>query len=277
MLNEPCDLTGKVVLVVGGRGYVGRHCCAAMRRQGASVHAADIAEASTAARAQGDVAQDERIRQWDVDVTEPGSVDALVNNVLESDGRVDVLVYAATAKPADFYKPYPDCSLDGWRTLLQVELDGLFLVTQRVAPVMQEAGGGSIICMGSIYGVVGNDQRIYEDSNLASLYGEERGEKPKRVYSHAGYAAAKGAAVAMTRYLAAYYGQDGIRVNCISPGGIEHAGENEAFVQRYAERTPLRRKARLDEVSGAVLYLASDAAGYVSGHNLVVDGGWTAW
>jgi len=142
---------------------------------------------------------------------------------------------------------------------------------------MESRGSGSIVFIASIYGIVGNDQRIYEGANLAQIYAGVGANGPKRIFGYAGYAAAKGAVISLTRYLAAYWGERGIRVNCISPGGVAHPKENEEFVRRYSERVPLGRKAGLDEITGAVVYLASDASSYVTGHNLVVDGGWTAW
>jgi len=275
-VTTPFDLSGRGALVVGGRGFLGRRFASALADAGATVHAADRAEASRAARTDASTGDDARVRQHDVDVVDPASVDACVSAVAAAGGRVDVLVYSVTAKPADFYQAFTDCSLEGWRTILRAELDGLFVVAQRVGRVMERDGrGGSMIFLSSIYGVVGNDQRIYEGSNLPELYaGVAAGT---RQFAHAGYAAAKGGVIALTRFLAAYWGDRGIRVNCISPGGVAHSGESETFVRRYSERAPLGRKARPDEIDGAVVFLASDASSYVTGHNLVVDGGWTAW
>ncbi len=141
---------------------------------------------------------------------------------------------------------------------------------------METQKKGSMIFLSSIYGVVGNDQRIYQGANLAELYAGQTGA-PKQLYAHPGYATSKGAVISLTRFLAAYWGNTGIRVNCISPGGLAHPGENEEFVKRYSQHVPLGRKAGLNEIDGAVVYLASDAASYVTGHNLIVDGGWTIW
>jgi NAD(P)-dependent dehydrogenase (short-subunit alcohol dehydrogenase family) len=201
----------------------------------------------------------------------------LVESIVAEASQIDILVYSATTKPEDFYQPFTECSLEGWQTLLRIELDGLFLVAQQVGRVMESMGHGSIIFLASIYGIVGNDQRIYEGANLADLYIDVGESPPKRIYSHAAYAAAKGAVISMTRFLAAYWGRYGIRVNCISPGGLAHPEENEEFVRRYSERVPLGRKAGLDEISDTVVYLASDASSYITGHNLVIDGGLTAW
>jgi NAD(P)-dependent dehydrogenase (short-subunit alcohol dehydrogenase family) len=273
MTPSPFDLTGKTALVIGGRGYLGRHVTAALAAHGAHVVSADLAESSRAAvRADAAIesgANDQRI----VDVTIASSVDTLVADVLTTYGGIDILVYAVTTKPADFYRPFAECSLEGWQSILHAELDGAFLTTQRVGAAM-EARGGSIVLLGSIYGVVGNDQRLYEEANLAEVYGQG---SETRTYAHAGYATAKGAIVAFTRFLAAYWGHRQIRVNCVSPGGVSHPAENDAFVRRYADRTPLGRKAEPDDVASAIVYLASDAAKYVTGHNLLVDGGWTCW
>jgi NAD(P)-dependent dehydrogenase (short-subunit alcohol dehydrogenase family) len=200
----------------------------------------------------------------------------MIEQVSAAATRIDVLVYSVTAKPKDFYVPFTECSLEGWQLVLRAELDGLFLVAQSAGKIMERAGAGSMIFLSSIYGIVGNDQHIYEGSNLRELYLGDTSET-KQVYAHPVYAAAKGAVISLTRFLAAYWGDYNIRVNCISPGGLAHPGENEEFLKRYSARVPLGRKGGLDDVSGAVVYLASDAANYVTGHNLVVDGGWTAW
>ena len=137
---------------------------------------------------------------------------------------------------------------------------------------------GNMVFISSIYGVVGNDQRIYRGSNLAELYADSDSEtKREQVYSHSVYPVVKGGIISFARYLSAYWGDKNIRVNCISPGGVYHEGENENFLKKYSEKVPLGRKAEVSEVSGAVVFLASDLAGYITGHNLIIDGGWTSW
>lgn len=277
MIKEKFDLNGKNALVVGGRGFLGRRFSAALAEFGAKVFSADLVEPSlAAARDSSIVASDQTIKQFNCDVTDPASVKRMVEEVSAAAERIDVLVYSVTAKPKDFYVPFTECSLEGWQLVLRAELDGLFLVTQSVGKIMERAGGGSMIFLSSIYGIVGNDQHIYEGSNLRELYLGDTSET-KQVYAHPVYAAAKGAVISLTRFLAAYWGDNNIRVNCVSPGGLAHPGENEEFLKRYSEHVPLGRKGGLDDVSGAVVYLASDASSYVTGHNLVVDGGWTAW
>ena len=272
------DLSQKTALVVGGRGFLGQRFSKVLAESGAQVFAADLPDLSPAA-ASDYLAPDqlENVTQLNVDVSDPQAVRSVVGQVLAIASRIDVLLYCVTAKPQDFYKPFTECSLEGWQLVLNVELDGLFLMTQEVGKVMEQQRSGSIIFLSSIYGIVGNDQRIYQGANLPQLYAGARSDEPKKIYSHAVYAAAKGAVISLTRYLAAYWGDHNIRVNCISPGGLAHPGENEEFIARYSERVPLGRKAGLDEINGAIVFLASDEASYITGHNLVVDGGWTAW
>ena len=277
MSKDRFGLKSKIALVVGGRGYLGRNFCASLADSGAYVYSADLPFESPASRGAAAIKSDDNIKQVQVDVTDPASVKKLVDGIITEKAQIDILVYSVSTKCKDFFKAYTDCSLEGWQEVMKAELDGMFLCTQQVGKRMEEAKKGSIILLSSIYGVVGNDQRIYEGSNLVDVYGKEEADKPKRIYAHASYAAAKGAHISMARYLAAYWGSHGIRVNCVSPGGVAHKDENEAFVKKYCDRVPMGRKANIDDITGAVIYLASDAASYVSGHNLIVDGGWTAW
>jgi len=271
------DLDNKVILVVGGRGYLGRNFCSHLKGQKAIVISADLERKSKAASI---LTEDECggsvVIQKNVDITNQNSVKLLIEEIISEFGRIDCLVFGVTDKPKDFYSPYTECSLEGWQSVIRVELDGVFLVTQEVGRVMERQKSGSIILVSSIYGVVGNDQRIYEGANLDDLYADG-GATKKQIYSHSVYPVVKGALISLARYLAAYWGHLNIRVNCVSPGGVKHEGENNTFVKKYSEKVPLGRKADLREISGAVVYLASDESSYVTGHNLIVDGGWTIW
>ena len=270
------DLKEKVILVVGGRGYLGRDFCYYLNKQNATVISADLKKSSKAALKSNDKKSQSGVIQLDIDVTDKDSVSQVVNKIVKEYGRVDVLVFSVTAKPKDFYLPYTECSLEGWQSVIHAELDGVFLVTQKVGQAMETQQNGSIILLSSMYGVVGNDQRIYQDSNLDSLYADNESGK-RQIYSHSVYPTVKGGVISLTRYLAAYWGESNIRVNCISPGGIAHAGENDAFVAKYSARVPLGRKGNLNEISPSIVYLASDESSYITGQNLIIDGGWTAW
>jgi len=271
------ELEDKVVLVVGGRGYLGRSFCQKLRLQSAIVISADLPVLSRAASESDFDQKFNDIEQIDIDVTNKDSVCSSIDFVLKKYGRIDTLIYSVTSKPHDFYLPFTECSLEGWQSVINSELDGLFLVVQKVGRFMEGKSSGNIILISSIYGVVGNDQRIYENSNLDELYIEQDASKDKQIFSHSVYPVVKGGIISLTRYLAAYWGKYNIRVNCISPGGIYHKGENEEFIKKYSERVPLGRKANVDEISGSVVYLSSDEASYITGQNLIIDGGWTAW
>ena len=180
-------------------------------------------------------------------------------------------------KGDDFYLPFEEVSLEGWEVGLLGNLTIPFLTIQTFIPTMKKNKSGSIINIASHYGLVGNDQSIYEGANLNKVYTKGDKENKTRIYSHGVYNAAKGGLINFTRYLSAYYGKYNIRVNCISPGGIYNKDENEIFLEKYAKKVPLGRKAKPCEINGALILLASDASSYITGHNLVVDGGYTIW
>ena len=269
-------LDNKVVVLIGGNGYLGRNFAKAILEYGGILYSCDM-----------DITENKDIKElkekysdkfylYKVDCTKKDEIQALKNFIFDNDGRVDVLINSVTMKGADFYLPFEEVSLEGWNIGLLGNLTIPFLTIQSFIPVMVRQQKGSIINIASHYGIVGNDQRIYEGSNLHKIYVKDHPEL-KCVYSHGVYNAAKGGLINFTRYLAAYYGKDNIRVNCISPGGIYQENENEIFFKKYSEKTPLGRKAKPDEINGAVIFLASDASTYVTGHNLVVDGGYTIW
>lgn len=263
------DLSGKVALVTGAGGLLGIEHCRALADAGARVVAADVdaTSAETVASEIGDA-----VRAAMLDVTDPGSATAALADVLATEGRLDVLVNNAAIndkfedprQAADLsrFEHYP---IEQWRRSVEVNLTGVFVCCQAFGTHLAEAGGGSIINIASTYGMVGPDQSIYRT---------ESGEQP--FFKPPAYSATKGGVIALTRFLASYWGEAGVRVNTLSPGGVE-AGQDDWFVTQYSRRTPLGRMATPTDYRGAVVYLASDASRYMTGANLVVDGGWTAW
>lgn len=269
-------LDGKVVVLIGGNGYLGRNFSKAILEYGGILHSCDIddTEYEDIKELKGEYPKKFHIHR--VDCTKKNEIDAVKKLIFNRERRVDVLINSATMKGSDFYLPFEEASLEGWNIGLLGNLTIPFLTVQTFIPIMVRQRKGSIINIASHYGIVGNDQRIYEGSNLHKVYVKDH-PKIKQVYSHGVYNAAKGGLISFTRYLAAYYGKYNIRVNCISPGGVYHENENKTFVKKYSEKTPLGRKANPDEINGAVIFLASDASTYITGHNLVVDGGYTIW
>ncbi len=268
-------LEGKVALVTGGAGLLGREFCRTLAEAGASVAVIDRDEAAAAAAARALSAQGYAVRAYPADITDPQAVRGLVASVLETWGRVDVLVNSAALDPkfdpealAKGITPgrFEDYPLAQWQAALNVNLTGAFLMTQAaVRPMLEQGKRGSIINICSTYGLNGPDQRIYLKAD-----GQRVAYKP--VY----YTVTKAGILGFTKYLAAYYAGTEIRVNALTPGGVFN-NHDEDFVRNYAARTILGRMARQDEMNGALLFLASDASSYMTGANLIVDGGWTAW
>jgi NAD(P)-dependent dehydrogenase (short-subunit alcohol dehydrogenase family) len=190
--------------------------------------------------------------------------------VVSDFGKIDILHNNAASKSDDlnaYFSPFENYSLHEWRKVMSVNIDGMFLMAQSVGNQMIKQGqGGSIIQTASIYGVAAPDQRIYEGS---SFLGRE-------INTPAVYSASKAAVIGLTKYLATYWAEKGIRVNTLSPGGTE-SGQNKEFNNRYSARVPLGRMANANEMVGALIYLASDASSYVTGQNLIVDGGLNSW
>lgn len=267
------SLDGRVAVVTGALGLLGRNHCAALAGAGAHVVVCDldesgcVAAAAALARTSGRTALGARL-----DVTSAESIGALRDRILREFGRIDVLVNNAAindmfenptaAAELSKFENYP---LDLWRRSFDVNVTGVFLCSQVLGAEMAKRGSGSIINIASTYGLVGPDQSLYRKPDGTQSF-----------YKSAAYPATKGAVIAFTRFLAAYWGSAGVRVNTLSPGGVENE-QDEFFVRNYAARTPLGRMAEPDDYMGAVVFLASDASRYMSGANLVVDGGWTAW
>jgi NAD(P)-dependent dehydrogenase (short-subunit alcohol dehydrogenase family) len=255
------DLTGKVVVVTGGAGLIGGELARGLSDHGASVFIAEVdskrADQTCAALSN----QDRDLRAVGLDVTNIDSISACIDNVLrQSNGNVDTWINCAYPKTKDWGSALEAIPAESWRKNVDGQLNGYCFCCQKVAEQMKKQGKGSIINFASTYGMVGPDFSIYEGTEMTMP---------------AAYAAIKGGIINFTRYLAAYYGAHGVRANSISPGGVFDHQPN-TFVKKYSEKTPLKRMANESDFTGAAVYLASDASSYVTGHNLVVDGGWTA-
>jgi NAD(P)-dependent dehydrogenase (short-subunit alcohol dehydrogenase family) len=282
-LPELFNLTGRVAVVTGGAGLLGAEFCQTLAAAGAYVVIADLDGA--AARALADAINSVVINRVNrrstalaigTDVTSAESVQRMVETTLDAFGRLDILVNSAALDPkfdpqslesveADLRSGrFEDYPLEAWNEAIAVNLTGAFLCCQAAARAMLSQGGGVMINLSSIYGLAGPDQRMYQRLGKPI--------KLKPVF----YSVTKWGILGLTQYLATYYAGKNIRVNAISPGGV-YNGHDEAFIQAYSARAVLGRMARKDEMNGALLFLASDASSYMTGANLIVDGGWTAW
>jgi NAD(P)-dependent dehydrogenase (short-subunit alcohol dehydrogenase family) len=273
-IQEKFDLTGRVAVVTGGVGLLGAEFCRTLAEGGAAVAVVDLNAAASQAVVDSLTSSGYRALSVPADITRPDSVNTLVDQVLSAFGRIDVLVNSAALDPK--FDPdavnkgitpgaFEDYPLDLWNSALNVNLTGMFLMTQAcVKPMIELGKKGSIINICSTYGLNGPDQRIYVKEGKRVAF--------KPVY----YTVTKAGVMGFTKYLAAYYAETEIRVNALTPGGVFNDHE-EYFVKNYSAKTILGRMAKKDEMNGALLFLASDASSYMTGNNLVVDGGWTAW
>lgn len=266
-MSDIWGLNGSVVIVTGGAGMLGREYVRALASAGAHAVVADIdgaAAEDVASRAKGAIA----VR---TDVTDPGSVDDLITTTRGAFGRIDGLLNNAALDPKFSGQRTDSGALEtldaaDWRRSIDVDLTGMFLCARAAGGVMAEQGRGSIVNVCSVYGVVGPDQRLYRG----------RGPDGADAFKPASYSVAKGAVPGLTRYLATYWGTRGVRANTLTLGGVDD-GHDDAFRDAYAQRTPLGRMAQRQECVGPALFLLSPLSSYMTGANLIVDGGWTAW
>lgn len=245
----------KVALVTGGLGLIGKEIVRGLNDFGASVCVADINE-----RQMKGFKKLTAVNFQQLDITSEDSIRQTLEAVIKQYKKIDILVNCAYPRTGDWGARCEDVSFDSWKMNVNSHLGGYFLCCQMVAEQMKLQERGSIINFASIYGVVAPDFSIYEGTSMTMPVA---------------YSAIKGGVIAFSKYMAAYYAKDNIRVNCISPGGIFNK-QPDSFVEKYAAKTPLGRMGSPKDMVGAVLYLASDASLYVTGHNLIVDGGWTA-
>lgn len=256
------ELQNKVVILTGATGFLGRYYWESLHNCGMYVAGVDVDMAPLNHLVEKYGNHHYGLR---ADITDPFSVGRVFEEVMKKYGRIDVLINNASAYQTTYVNnditKFEDYPLELWQENLDVNLTGAFLCSQGAVAIMKKQGFGNILNIGSMYGIVGADQRVYGDS---------------KINSSAAYAATKGGLVNMTRYLAAYLEGTGIRVNCLSPGGVRN-DQGEDFTKNYEDRTMLGRMAEPGELVDALLYLISDRSSYMTGNNLILDGGWTAW
>jgi NAD(P)-dependent dehydrogenase (short-subunit alcohol dehydrogenase family) len=273
-LDPLFSVRDKVIVVTGGFGQIGAEFVRSLHERGARVAVTSRSEVADPAARLGIDDPEGRLLAITMDITDQASVDAGFDRVAAEWGVPTVVVNNAgldtqPSAPPEVSGPFEEFPADVFREVVDTNLVGTFLVTQAAGRRMRDAGlGGSIVNVGSIYGMVSPVQDIYaykaEDTGIPFI-------KP------VAYSAAKSGLYNLTRYCATYWGRAGIRVNTLTPSGVRRDTQDEKFQANYIARMPIGRMAEADEYNGALVFLASDASTYMTGSNLVVDGGWTAW
>lgn len=270
--DELFGVEGKVVVVTGGLGQLGQQFTRTLVTRGARVAVVDALPApSTPKELFGDAASEENVLLLQTDVTNRASIGAALETIEARWDSPHGLINAAAIDappdaPAEVNGPFETFPEEAWDRAMDVNTKGVFLCCQVFGGAMAAAGRGSVVQIGSTYGLVSPDQRLYE-------YRRESGPP---FFKPVTYSASKSTLLNLTRYLATYWAPRGVRVNTLSLGGVFN-GQDARFVEGYEARVPLARMARADEYNGAIVFLMSEASAYMTGANLVIDGGWTAW
>lgn len=243
------SLKGKVIIVTGGNGLLGKSIVDKIKMGGGICINADLHNKNT-----------DDLSSIYCDITDSNSIANTIDLVISKYKKIDGLVNNAYPRTSDWGEKFEDIPVDSWRKNVDMQLNSIFVFCQKVLPYMRNCNSGSIVNIGSIYGSVGPDFNVYDNTNLTMP---------------AAYSVIKGGVINFSKYLASYYGKNNIRVNCVSPGGIFDHQPTE-FVRNYESKVPMKRMGKPDDISPAVSFLLSDDSSYITGQNIIIDGGWTA-
>ena len=250
-MSKSTLLENKVIVVAGGSGLIGKAILSEALSQGATVVNIDVVPSKI-----------NDVEEYMLDITIPENINSTLQQIKSKSAYIHGLINCSYPRTKNWSRDsFESMPLQEWRDNVDLHMNSYYYLSQQVLTIMKQQGFGSLLKFASIYGVVGNNFNLYEDLNM---------------YPAATYSAIKGGIINFTRYLAAYYAKDGIRVNAICPGGI-YNNQPAVFVKKYAEKTPMGRMGLSEEIAGPVIFLASEASSYITGHILMVDGGWTVW
>lgn len=263
-LAELSNLEGRVALITGGAGHLGMAMAEALAENGATIALLDMDEQRCRDRTLELSLKGYNAFYVVVDLSNEQLTRHAVKEVASKYNRLDIVIHAASLVGTDRVQgwavPFESQTLETWQLAMRVGLDPAFTILQEAHPFLKASGHGAVIFVSSIYGLVAPNNSLYEGTQMQTP---------------SAYSAVKGALNQLTRHFAGLLAPD-IRVNALTPGGIIR-GQSDIFIERYESRTPMRRMGSEEDFKGAAAFLASDLSAYVTGHNLVVDGGWTAW
>jgi NAD(P)-dependent dehydrogenase (short-subunit alcohol dehydrogenase family) len=264
-MNDLFNLSGRIAIVTGGGGLLASEHATALSNYGATVVLADVKKDKCDDAVAKLSAKNINALSKYCDVTSLESWNLLLKEVIDEFGKADILInnagFTNQSRSANFDAPFENFRLEDWNAIINVNLTGTFLGCQVIGKQMLQQGKGAIINIASLYGVVSPNHRIYPDTGITQPVA---------------YSVSKHGVIGLTKYLATLWAEKGVRVNSLTPGGI-YNNHQQLFLERFEQLNPIGRMSNKDEFHGAVVYLASDASSHVVGHNLIVDGGWTAW
>lgn len=264
-MNNLFDITNRVALITGGAGLLATEHAIALAEYGAKVIISDVNIAVCTEKAVALQAQGYDVEAMQLDVTSKENWQTVVDQILAKHHKIDILVnnagFTNQSKTSSFDKSFENFPLEDWNAIMNVNLTGTFLGCQVVGAQMLKQEKGSIINIASLYGVVSPNHKMYPGTGISQPVA---------------YSVSKHGVVSLTKYLATLWAEKGIRVNSVTPGGIFN-GHDGLFLERFKNLNPIGRMSDKSELRGGIVYLASDASSHVVGHNLIIDGGWTAW
>ena len=241
------NLSNNNIIVTGSEGLLGKAIIACITQNGGNAICIDIADSST------------NENYFTCNVTDEAEVNSVFDTIINKYEKIDGLVNCAYPRTSDWGKYFDNESLESWNKNIELQTSNVFLTIKKLAPHFVKNNNGSVVNIASIYGVVGNNFSLYENTTITSP---------------SAYTLIKGGIINFTKYLASFYGKHNIRFNCVSPGGI-YNNQNEQFVKNYNAMVPLQRMGTAADIAPSVIFLLSPASAYITGHNLIVDGGWT--
>ena len=243
-------LKNKVIVITGGNGLIGKQIISELKNVGAITVNLDI-----------NIIDDIEKDEIHCDISNEDSVLNALQKIESKYSKIHGWVNNAYPRTNDWNTEFEEISFNSWKKNIDLHLNGYFLCCQKILKKMRLQKEGSLINMTSIYGIVGPDFSLYKDSQNMTM--------------PAAYSAIKGGLISLTKYLASYYGKYNVRINCISPGGV-FDNQNKNFIDNYNDKVPMKRMAYVEEVADSVVFLLSSSSSYITGHNLIIDGGWTA-